>query len=276
MTSHRSIKPITSAIAGALLALASTSAVADPIIFEGTNGSLATRVEFSVSGTDLIVELSNTSTADVLLQSNLMSALFFDLDTLNNLVLQSAFASGPLGIYQQNSTQNSNANGALNNISDATNLAAPGSTNGGPGTFDGGWQLRENFGGLPGLTQTRGVGTNGLGVFNGSDVINTDNLDYALTSAGDNVATSQAQQLFNDPYIQNIITFTFSGLPVGFDLTAQNVSNVRVQYGTSLTEPSITIPDGDEDQPVPEPGTVFLLGAAALGLMGATRRRRNS
>jgi hypothetical protein len=254
-----------------------STAQADPIVFEGTNGSLATRVEFSVSGTDLIVELSNTSTADVLLQSNLLSALFFDLDTANNLVLQSVFASGPLGIYQQNSSQNSNANGTLVDLPDNVNIAAPGSTNGGPGVFDGGWQFRENLAGLGSVSQTRGVGTNGLGIFNGNDVMNTDNLDYALTSAGDNVATSQAQQLFNDPFIKNIVTFTFSGLPAGFDLTESNVGNVRVQYGTSLTEPSITIPDGTDEQPdptVPEPGTALLLGIAALGLMTMARRGR--
>ena len=199
-----------------------------------------------------------------------MTAVFFSINTGNALTLQTATSSG---IYQQNSTANSNANGMLASLS-VPNLAAPGSTNGGPGSFDGGWQFRENLGGLGSLTQTRGLGTNGLGIFNGNDVMDVDNEDYALTSAGDNVATSQAKQLFNHPLIKNTISFMLSGLPNGF--SESSISNVRFQYGTSLTEPSIIVPTGVIPSAVPEPSSAILclLAGGMTGFAGWRRSRR--
>jgi hypothetical protein len=110
-----------------------------------------------------------------------------------------------------------------------------------------------------------------------------DNLDYALTSAGDNVATSQAKQVFNHPIIKNTISFTLSGLPSGFVLDATTISNVRFQYGTSLTEPSITDPTGDFDPPPPPSGgvtpeatslIVWSLLVGGVGLVSPHRRER--
>ena len=237
----------------AALCLATTGTVQAAISFLATGaGGREASAAFNVdNSSNLIIELSNTSTSDARFQIDFLSAVFFQLTTPNPLTLQSAVASGPLGIYQQNSTVNTNANGSLVLLS-VPNFAAPGSTNGGPGAFNGGWQFRENLLGLAGVSQTRGLGTNGLGIFNGSQVKNVDNLDYALTSFGDNVATSQAKQLFNFPAIKDTLTFTLSGLPNGFVLNSTSISNVRFQYGTSLAEPSTAVEVGVLSQ-VPEP-----------------------
>ncbi len=255
------------------------------VSFGGTdgNGREATAV-FSASGSTLTIVLSNTALSgaaigDATKQDQMLSAIFFDLSTNSTLTLQSAVASGPLGIYQQNSTVNANANGLLQQPIVA-NLAAAGSTNGGPGAFKGGWQYREQFVDFSGLTQNRGIGTNGLGIFNGNQVKDVDNLDYALTSLEDKVATSQAKQLFNMPLIKNAITFTFTGLPNGFSLDTTTISNVRFQYGTSLNEPSITDPNGEGNGGgggggVPEPMSVAVWSLLGLAFAGARYLRRS-
>lgn len=272
------------------LGLAAGSPAVASVNFGGTDGSgrEATAV-FSASGSTLTIVLSNTALSgpaigDATKQNQMLSAIFFDLATNAPLTLQSAAASGPLGIYQQNSTANTNANGSLQ-FPVVANLAAPGSTNGGPGAFQGGWQYREQFADFSGLTQNRGIGTNGLGIFNGNQVKTVDNLDYALTSVEDNVATSQAKQLFNFPLIKNTITFTFNGLPNGFLLNTATIGNVRFQYGTSLTEPSITDVPGEGDEPpddgggggvgqVPEPATIAVWSVLGLCAAAGSMLRR--
>lgn len=247
------------------------------VSFTGTDGTRVATAAFSSSGNDLIIVLTNPAMSDAMKQIDILSALFFDLDTPGPLTLQSAVASGALGVYQQNSTANSVANGSLTSFS-VPNLAAPGSTNGGPGAFQGGWQFREDMGGLSGVSQTRGLGTNGLGVFNGGEVKLTDNLDFGLTSAGDDETTSQAKQLFNMPLVQDSITFTLSGLPTGFVLDETTVSNVRFQYGTSLSEPSTTgeLPPPDvQIESAPEmPSSAAWACLAGLGLAYAAWRRQ--
>lgn len=249
------------------------------VLFTGTSGSKAASALFTQSGNNLLLTVQNTATADATIQTDILTAVFWDLvdagsSTILSLVLQEVTSTG---IYQQNSTVNSNANGTLDPLVVA-NLAAPGSTNGGPGSFDGGWQYREQAADFTGLSQNHGLGTNGLGVFNGNDVKDVDNEDYALTSAGDNVATSQAKQLFNFPLIKSSISFKLSGLPNGFVLSPSTVSNVRFQYGTSFDEGDITVRTGTDDSPppsghVPEPGSLLVF--AGLGLLMSAPRCRS-
>jgi len=108
------------------------------------------------------------------------------------------------------------------------------------------------------------------------------NIDYGLTNTGDNVTTSQAQQLFNTPLIQDTITFTLDGLPAGFGLTPSTISNVRFQYGTALSEdPFIAVPTGLDLNPlppiqaVPELASVLLLGSglSVVGLLAWRKRQ---
>ncbi|MGQ0633049.1 MAG: XDD4 family exosortase-dependent surface protein [Planctomycetaceae bacterium] len=260
----------------------------------GTNSATAYFQQDATDLTSLLLTITNTRTTDVTHQVDVLTAVFFDLvnaagNTISTLVLQDVDATG---IYQQNSSVNTNANGSLVSLS-VPNLAAPESTNGGPGNFKGGWQYRmttdsDGLAGLPG-DQNHGVGTNGLGIFNGK-VRNTDERDYGLTAAGDNVATSQAKQMFNYPLIKNSLVLTFNGLPTGFLISTSNLTNVRFQYGTGLSEPSFTVPTGipdvvvpddDDDVPggsAPEPGSLLVFATLFAGLGGGAswRRRKQS
>ncbi len=262
------------ALLGTLLGLLSISTASAGVIFSGSNGILASKAIFEISGTNLLVTLSNTATADAFKQTDILTAVFFDLTTDDSLTLEKAtVGASDFGIYQQDAGKKENGN--LNRYL-VRDLAAPGSTNGGPGSFNGGWQYREDLSGLKGLNQTRGVGTNGLGIFNGKNVMDSDNEDYGLTSIADNVATSQSKQLFNFPLIKNSIVFTFSGLTPGFDPTAMTVSNVRFQYGTDLKTTSLIGFAVPGDGAVPEPSTLAIWSIIAIGCCGGIRRHRKS
>ena len=280
-----------------VLGIGATHSQATPMSFTGTSGTHAAQAVFSISNsTKLDVALTNTSQNDALLHTDILTAVFFDLQnssntTINGLSLLTAVPSasqlGGKGVYQQNSTHNTNANGSLVQPTQnshgqlcCTNLAVTGSS-GGVGTpYDGGWQYKEGLSGLP----THGLGTNGLGgTFNGNLVQDVVNIDYGLTNTGDNVTTSQAQQLFNKPFIQDTLTFTLAGLPAGFVLTPSTISNVRFQYGTALTDPSILVSTGLDLNPlplpplqaVPEPASVLLLssGLSVVGLLAWRKRQ---
>lgn len=261
------------------LALAPAAARAG-VTFSGSNGSLSASAYFQQSGNNLLITLSNTGTQDALVQADILTAVFFDL-TATGLQLQSATASA---IYKQNASGHGNSwtLGSLLNPS-VPDLAALNSTNGGPGNFAGGWQYRESGSALGGsvVPQHHGLGTNGLGIFDGNVKV-VDNEDYALTSAADNLTTSQSGQLYNVPFIKSTITFTLT-LPTSFVLSGNNVSNVRFQFGTDAAkEPSITDPTGDDDgivitgSPVPEPGSIVIFAGLLAGTIGLGRSRRRN
>ncbi len=84
-----------------------------------------------------------------------------------------------------------------------------------------------------------------------------DGPQYGITSAGDNTATGNGG-LLNHAWVKNSVVFTVSGLPQGFSLN--QISNVWVQYGTDLSNPSF-----------PTPGSLSLLAAA--GVIAGRRRR---
>jgi len=221
------------------VALISTAATAQAaaISFGASSGSLAASVEFDISGTDLIVTLTNTSMADVMVPSDVLTAVFFDVGG-SALSLTPLSAIVPLG-----------------------HAVFYGPTD--PGNAVGGeWAYKGGLSGPGG--RAYGIGSAGFDLFGppdlfpGSDLqppTSPNGLEYGITSAGDDLTTGNTPVTGTNALIKNRVVFTLSGLPIGFD-PALSIHNVLFQYGTSLSQPSF-----------PEPTSLALLamGAAVLG-----------
>jgi len=232
--------------AAALLALAQ-AAVATPVTWIGSAGNLEATARFEVSGTDLIVTLTNSSLADVLVPSDVLTAVFFDLSgpTLSLGRTSATLAPGSMVLFGS---------------------PDPGGVVGGEFGYATGLS-----GGAPGGANY-GISSSGLGLFGPNDRFpgndlspppNLDGLNFGLTSAGDNPSTGNSAVIGGVPLVQNAVVFVLSGVSAGFDPQTA-VANVWFQYGTNLGgEPSIP--------GTPTPGTGVIL---ALAGVIAFRRRR--
>jgi hypothetical protein len=235
--------------------LASTSpAVAGPISYSFSNGDRAAQVDFVRSGSDLIVTLTNTSSADALVPTDILTAVFFDVT--GNPLLTRTSALVPLGSSVlvggtgADVTPGDRVVGGewsyINSISDPANHNE-------------------------GISST-GVGTFGPGNrFPGSNLQGPDSPDgiqYGITAAGDNLLTGNGG-LSGQHLIKNSMVFTLAGFGSEPDAV---ITAARFLYGTSLSEPQF---EGTILTPVPEPSALAL---AALGLaaMIFTLRRTRS
>ncbi|MCE7974289.1 MAG: PEP-CTERM sorting domain-containing protein [Leptolyngbya sp. PLA1] len=212
---------------------------ASGIVYSGSSGSLAARAEFTISGTQLHVYLSNTSTADIMVPANVLTAVFFEI------------SGSPISLTR--------VSAVLGPGSVVTNGTTPGD-----GVVGGEWASGYKAAGYPGGFRY-GISSSGLGDFGpgdrfpGPDLFppaSPNGLEFGIASAGDNPATHNGGA--NTPLIQNEVRFTLGGLPANFDLN--RVTGVRFVYGTAYGE-------GQFD--VPSPGTLALLGVS-----GALARRR--
>jgi MYXO-CTERM domain-containing protein len=249
-------------IASAVLAVGTTSAVnATSVTFSGSGISnasgqlLAASASFQTSGTNLIITLTNTSTADVTLQPDILTAVFFDV-------------SGPLLGLGSGSAVVPNTSSVLFGGTD------PG------GVVGGEWGYAEGISGaLSGatgglVTENYGISSAGFGVFGGATFPGSDldpppalnGVNYGITSAGDNPLTGQSAVTGANPLIKNQVVFTLTGLPVNFD-PMTSITRVFFQYGTALvpTDPGF---EGD----VPGPGALTLLVLGGLGMRRRSRR----
>jgi hypothetical protein len=113
----------------------------------------------------------------------------------------------------------------------------------------------------------------GLGLFGSHDLFpgrnlqgprSPDGLQYGITSAGDDPLTGNAAVTGRNALISNSVLFTLTGLPLDYDL---DVSNVSFHYGTDPCGPN----DPGFPVSVPEPASLFLLGAGLLALCTARR-----
>lgn len=217
------------------------------VTFSGSSGLLAASAEFSVSGSSLIVTLSNTSQSDVMVPTDVLTGVFF------------------------------NISGAPMSLGRVSGLLAPGSTifydpEGQPagGVIGGEFAYNGSLAGAPG-NRTYGISSSGLNLFGPGDLfpgpdlcppVNPDGLQYGFLSSGDNTATGNSAILNGGGLIKHAAVFTLSGVGANFDLG--RVQQVWFQYGTDLSEPGF---EGN----VPAPA-----GAAAFALASlfAARRRR--
>ncbi len=235
---------------------AGTTASWAAFTFEGSSGTHSASVTFSVSGGSLTVTLVNTAKSDVMVPTDVLTAVFFD--TAPSVPLDPGSAT-----------------------------LAPGSTvlfgTTDPGGVVGGeWAYASGVG-----SPTRaglGISSAGLGLFGPQDRFpgnnlqgpsSPDGLQYGITSAGDNPATGNAAVRGANALIKNAVVFTLTINGAAENLT---FNNVLFQYGTALSDGSYTgTPVNGNPVPVPEASTL-IAGALLLLPFGASTlriRRRN-
>ncbi|HRT09899.1 MAG TPA: PEP-CTERM sorting domain-containing protein [Candidatus Paceibacterota bacterium] len=191
--------------------------------FSATSGSRSAQAEFDIISGNLVVTLKNTSGADVLVPSEILTALFFDI------------SGSPVA------------------LTPVSALLAPGSvvwfdTPPAGGNVGGEWAYGSGLVGAP-MGAKYGISSAGFGLFgqfnfNGPDLDPppaVNGLNYGITSAGDNMLTGNSAVTGGNPLIHNAVTFTLSGAGAGFDLG--RIGNVSFQYGTALNEPNIVVPE---------------------------------
>ncbi len=220
------------------------------IIFSGASGNLSASADFSVNGSgQLVVTLTNTSSADVEVPAEILTAVFFNI------------TGGALSLTRDSAVLDAGSSV----VYDADGQPAGGVV-GGEWAFNSG---SLNIG-TPG-SRGYGISSTGVGLFGpgnrfpGPDLhppTSPNGLEYGITSAGDNIATGNGGVTGSGGLIKNAVVFTLGGAGTDFDLS--RINSVYFFYGTAINE-------GGFDGNVPTPGAASLLGLAGLAAM---RRRR--
>jgi hypothetical protein len=217
------------------------------ITFSASQGSLAASVTFDTSGTDLLVTLTNTSNADVTMQNQILTAVFFDV-------------AGPV-LTLDPSTGSAVLGGGSTVLFGSTD----------PGNVVGGeWEYLSGLSGSAPYGANYGISSAGFGIFGSPNFPGTNlqgpsainGVQYGITSAGDDPSTGQPAVSGANALIQNSVVFTIPGLPFGFDPSLM-ISNVNFQYGTSLLDSNIQ---------TPAPGAFSMLVLSALWSRRRARR----
>ncbi len=215
--------------------------VAGPITFSFTSGGLGATAEFVRSGSDLIVTLTNTGTADALVPTDILTAVYFNVDGNPPLTRTSALVPLTSDVFE---------------IGTGT-LVTPGDR-----VVGGEWAF----------LITDGISSTGLGVFGPGDRFPGANLQgpdspggvqFGIIPAADNLLTGNGG-ISGERLIRSAVVFTLAGFSAEPDGA---ISNVVFQYGTALDEPQY---GGD----IPEPSSFVLAAIGLVGLVVWRRRRR--
>jgi hypothetical protein len=217
-------------------------AVAGSVMYSQTNGARSSSALFERSGSNLVITLTNTSIADALVPTDILTSIFFELSGDPALTPISAVLPAASSVFVGGSGV------------DVTPIDR---------VVGGEWAYRNGIAGM--APYNGGISSSGLDLFGPHDVFPGVNLQgpaspggnqYGITSAGDNLLTGNGGLTGRD-FIKNSVVFTLGGFDAEPDAA---VLSVLFQYGTSLDEPSF---DGN----VPEPGTLALGVIAALAFV---------
>src|SRR5262245_50196752 len=85
----------------ALLGTLSGSGVSEALLISAADSSRSAQAEFTVSGSNLTITLTNTSLNDVLMPSDVLTAIFFNLVGVGPLTPVSALLSGGSTVFYQ-------------------------------------------------------------------------------------------------------------------------------------------------------------------------------
>ena len=220
--------PAPAAPAAAAQILSTTSFSAAGVnTYNQSNKPLAASALFNYLNNGMLsVTLTNTASKGVSDPSDVLTSLFWDYaGSPLNLVLASANAPT---VVNTSSTVGSNVN--LLNTSDSGKE----------------WSFASSSAGLTGVSQHYGIGTAGLGIFQG--IGGQKQVNYGIVNGFYNPNGG-----LSGNFVQSSATFLFSGLTNGFDIT--KIGNVRFQYGTNLAEANIT--PAPAPAPAPAPGSTY-------------------
>lgn len=244
-------------------------------------------VGFRKSGDTLTVTLVNSSSRDALVPTDVLTAVFFSLDSggpdltpISALMYEyggKSGTSGPLDVNDQwiiDGPAQAYTSGANYETIDVLD-----------GNVGGEWAYARTDVTPPGPgnhgISSAGYDVFGAGNFGGANLAGPEavnGLQYGITSRGDNPSTGNGG--LKIPLVGNAVVFTLSGFATG---NLSDITGVRFQYGTSLDEPFLYVA---ADQPisipaeqfgeVPEPGSMvmwLLFGLAGI-TAGVVRHRR--
>jgi hypothetical protein len=222
------------ALAVVMIGLLAPHARAESITLEGwASSTVIARATFTLDKDSklLVVTLTNTSSADVTAPQQVLTGFFWSWDYRGTLSPVSAkLGNGSVVLFDDPPAE---------------------------GNVGGEWAYASGLTGAP-YRASNGISSSGLGLFgaanfNGPDLqepsTSVAGLQYGITSAGDDPATGNAKVTGSQALIKNSVLFTLAYSGDAPDLST--IIDGSFQYGTSLSEPNVS---------VPEPSILLLLG----------------